>query len=422
MNLPEHEYIYDWNELRKVAPLSRKKFELFDETLRDGLQSPSVTDPSIDKKIELLELMESLGVSSADIGLPGAGPRAKADVLAMTKAISQKGLKLKPAAAARTKVEDIAPIADIVQESGVPLEVYAFIGSSPIRLFSENWDVETLRHHIEEAVTFGVKEGLEVCLVTEDTTRSRPDVLDPLFRFAIDLGVKRLCLCDTVGHATPEGIRNLFNWSHDLLRSLNVDVKLDWHGHNDRGLGVSNALHAIEAGADRVHGTAMGVGERVGNAALDQILINLKLLGEWEPDLSQLSRYCEVAAEAYKVDIPYNYPMVGRDAFRTATGVHAAAIIKAQRRGDEYLADRVYSGVPAGIFGKHQEIEVGYMSGKSNVSFWLENRSIDYDEVLLDAIFQAAKAGKRILTEAEIMEIVHQHEGSLRSVDPHEVT
>ncbi|MDP7038455.1 MAG: 2-isopropylmalate synthase, partial [Myxococcota bacterium] len=276
MNLPEHEYIYDWNELRKVAPLSRKKFELFDETLRDGLQSPSVTDPSIEKKIELLELMESLGISSADIGLPGAGPRAKADVLAMTKAIAQKKLNLKPAAAARTKVQDIAPIADIVQESGVPLEVYAFIGSSPIRLFSEDWDVGTLRHHIQEAVTFGVKEGLDVCLVTEDTTRSRPDVLDPLFRFAIDLGVKRLCLCDTVGHATPEGIRNLFNWSHDLLRSLNVDVKLDWHGHNDRGLGVSNALHAIEAGADRVHGTAMGVGERVGNAALDQVLINLK--------------------------------------------------------------------------------------------------------------------------------------------------
>ncbi|MDP7039401.1 MAG: 2-isopropylmalate synthase, partial [Myxococcota bacterium] len=392
-----------------------------DETLRDGLQSPSVTDPDVDKKLELLELMEQLGISCADIGLPGAGSRAKADVLAMAKAMSENNFKIKATCAARTKIEDIEPIADVVQKTGVPIEVYAFIGSSPIRLFAENWSVDTLRKHIEAAVSFGVKEGLDVCLVTEDTTRSRPDTLDSLFRLAIDLGVKRLCLCDTVGHATPEGITNLFDWTEGLLRSLNVDIKLDWHGHNDRGLGVSNSLHAIVAGADRVHGTALGIGERVGNAAMDQILLNLKLLGEWEPSVTMLRRYCEVAAEACNVDLAYNYPMAGRDAFRTATGVHAAAIIKAKRRNDDYLADRVYSGVPARMFGKEQEIEVGYMSGKSNVSYWLESHNIESDEDLLEAIFQAAKASKRILSESEIMEIVYQHQGSLRVADPHEL-
>ena len=186
-------------------------------------------------------------------------------------------------------------------------------------------------------------------------------------------------------------------------------VKLDWHGHNDRGLGVTNAIIAIEAGADRVHGTGLGVGERVGNASIDQILLNLKLLGEWEPDLSDLLLYCQAVSRACQIEIPYNYPMAGRDAFRTGTGVHAAAIVKAHKKGDHCLADRVYSGVPAGMFGRHQEIEIGHMSGLSNVEFWLQQRRLPTDESLVKAIFDRAKAANRVLSEDEIMNIVSQH-------------
>jgi 2-isopropylmalate synthase len=405
----EHDYIFNWNRLKKVSKLSQKPFDLFDETLRDGIQSPSVTDPSIDQKFEILHLMESLGVAEADLGLPGAGKRAYDDVTALVQEISRSKLKIKAAAAGRTMVRDIQPISEIVQKTGVPIEVYAFIGSSPIRLFAEDWDVGTLMGHIEESIKFSVKEGLEFCLVTEDTIRSRPEVLDPLFRRAIDLGVTRLCLCDTVGHATPDGIRNLFDWTHSLLRGVGAEhVKLDWHGHNDRGLGVTNAIIAIEAGADRVHGTGLGVGERVGNASLDQILLNLKLLGEWDNDLSDMLTYCNAVSRACHVDIPYNYPVAGRDAFRTGTGVHAAAIIKAHKKGDQYLADRVYSGVPAGMFGRHQEIEIGHMSGLSNVEFWLEQRRLPTDEVLVKAIFDKAKSINRVLSEDEIMSVVRQ--------------
>ncbi len=410
MGEAQHEHIYNWNRIKKVAPLSRKGFELLDETLRDGIQSPSVTDPTIEQKCELIHLMEELGISAVDIGLPGAGDRARADVLALAAEIGSAKMKLKPTCAARTVVADIEPIVDVVQQTGVPIEVYAFIGSSPIRLFAEGWTVDTLIQHIESAVKFAVKEGLEICLVTEDTTRSRPDVLDPLFRRAISLGVRRLCLCDTVGHATPDGIKNLFDWTSDMLRGVGEEVKLDWHGHNDRGLGVTNSLHAIEYGADRVHGTGLGVGERVGNAALDQIIVNLKLLDEYEHDVSKLLFYCQAVARACHVEIPYCYPVAGRDAFRTGTGVHAAAIIKAKKKGDAFMADRVYSGVPAGMFGRQQEIEIGHMSGQSNVVYWLESRRLPTDEKLVKAIFDTAKAMSRLLSEDEVMAVVREHQ------------
>jgi 2-isopropylmalate synthase len=406
----QHDYIFEWTRVKKTAPFTQKRFELLDETLRDGIQSPSVTDPSIEQKLELVHLMDSLGIAVADVGLPGAGRRAVDDVTAICQEIARSRLRLRPMCAARTTVKDIKPILDVVQKTGVPIEVYAFIGSSPIRLFAEGWTVDTLLGHIEESVTFAVKEGLEYCLVTEDTTRSRPDVLDPLFRNAIALGVKRLCLCDTVGHVTPDGIRNLLDWTYALLRGLGAfEVKIDWHGHNDRGMAVTNALFAIEYGADRVHGTGLGVGERVGNAALDQILMNLKLMGYWEHDLVNLVRYCEAVAKACQVEIPYNYPLAGRDAFRTATGVHAAAIIKAQRKGDDYLADRVYSGVPAGWFGRKQEIEIGHMSGLSNVVYWLEQHAISSDDALAQAVLAHAKTQNRVLTEDEIMAVVSAH-------------
>lgn len=405
----EHEYVFNWNRLKKVAPLSAKTFELNDETLRDGIQSPSVTDPSIEEKIELIHLMESMGIASADIGLPGAGKHQQEHVLALIKEIDSAGMKLKPNCAARTVVKDIQPIADVVQKTGVPVDVYAFIGSSPIRLFAENWTVDTLLGHIEESITFAVKEGLDFCLVTEDTIRSSPAVLDSLFRTAVDLGANRLCLCDTVGHATPDGINNLFEWTRSLLRGMDAEhIKLDWHGHNDRGLGVVNSILAIEAGADRIHGTGLGVGERVGNAALDQILLNLKLLGEWDHDLSNLLAYCQAVSKACNVEIPYNYPMAGRDAFRTGTGVHAAAIIKSEKKEDQWLADRVYSGVPAGMFGRRQEIEVGHMSGLSNVIYWLDSRDIQFDDALAKEILAKAKSTNRVLSEDEIMTIVRE--------------
>ena len=409
-DLLEHDIIYDWNAVEKVAPLTQKPIQFFDETLRDGIQSPSVVDPRIEDKLKILHHMSELGIHAADIGLPGAGPRAVEDVLVLAKEIVSQKLITQPGCAARTMVKDIEPIADISQKAGIPIEVLCFIGSSPIRQYAESWDLDFILRRSAEAIEFSVRNHLPCTYVTEDTIRSRPDTLDRLFRNAIDHGATRLCLCDTVGHATPDGIRNLIRFTRNLISGTGADVKIDWHGHNDRGMGVTLSLHAIEFGADRVHGTALGIGERCGNAAMDQILMNLKLLGMLpDQDMTKLVQYCRATAKAIHWEIPWNYPLAGRDAFRTATGVHAAAIIKAEKKADTWLADRIYSGVPAHIFGKKQEIEIGHMSGESNVVYWLEQRGLSPEPALVAAILAGAKAMNHTLDEEEVHELIADH-------------
>ncbi|MCC6553194.1 MAG: 2-isopropylmalate synthase [Polyangiaceae bacterium] len=402
--------IYDWNEVGRRGRLIPSDVTFFDETLRDGLQNPSVADPNIESKLKLLHLMSKIGIHVADIGLPGSSQRAFEDVLRMCREITDNKLPLRVACAGRTVVSDITPMIEISQRAGIPVEVYAFIGSSPIRQLAEEWDVDLIARRSAEAIDAGVRAGLPVAYVTEDTTRSRPEVLATLFKTAIDHGASRLCLCDTVGHATPDGVRNLISFTRSIVAGAGAAVGIDWHGHNDRGLALENALWALEFGADRVHGTALGIGERVGNAAMELILLNLKLLGLLEhQDLTHLLEYCTTAAAAVGWDIPINYPLVGRDAFRTATGVHAAAIIKAESKGDAWLADRIYSGVPAGMFGRRQEICVGYMSGGSNVSYWLRQRKIEPSKDLIDAILARAKSTDHILSDEEIQAVVDAH-------------
>jgi isopropylmalate/homocitrate/citramalate synthase len=405
--MEKDELIYDWNRVGQVeAPQRRVEFD--DETLRDGLQSPSVVDPPIEKKIEILHLMDSIGIDSADIGLPGAGPRAVADVTRLAKEIMDCKLDIRPNCAARTVRADIESIIDISEKVGIPIEACTFIGSSPIRQYAEGWSLEMMLTATEESVKFAVSHGLPVMYVTEDTTRAHPDTVRALFRAAIEAGATRVCACDTVGHATPDGVRALITHVKSIIEEMHLtdEVKVDWHGHQDRGLGVINSIAAYEAGADRLHGTALGIGERVGNTPMDQLLVNLQLMGYIDRDLSNLTRYCETVSESTCVPIPITYPVVGRDAFRTATGVHAAAVIKAFRKGDNWLADMVYSGVPASMLNREQMIEIGPMSGKSNVIFWLERHSIEATVERVERIFNHAKQNTTVLTDEEILAMI----------------
>jgi 2-isopropylmalate synthase len=398
---PHAGLIYDWNQIDQRRP--QKPVTLDDETLRDGLQSPSCYNPRIEEKIRLLHLMEDLGIETANIGLPGAGPHVVEHTQRLAQEIASARMRLRPNCAARTLAADVQPCVDISQRTGVPISVATFLGSSPIRRYTEEWNLERLQRLTEEAVTFVVKSGLESWYVTEDTTRADPDTLRALFTTAIRCGAKRLIICDTVGHATPAGVRALFKWVRGLLAEIDAPhVKLDWHGHNDRGLGLTNALTAMVAGADQVHGCGLGIGERCGNTSMDQLLVNLKLLGWREGSLKKLPEYCQAVADACRIAIPPNYPAVGSDAFETGTGVHAAAVIKAMRKGDTWLANRVYSGVPADELGLAQKIRVGPMSGKSNVIFALEKLGLPQDEATVNRVFQAAKRAPRNLTDDEI--------------------
>ena len=402
--------IHDWNVEEFDTLAWGRHVDLNDETLRDGLQSPSVTDPPVDAKVQILHMMNQLGIDAADIGLPAAGPRAVADVTRLCEEIRDSRLAIEPNCAARTVVADVEPVVRISQQTGVVVEVCAFVGSSPIRLFAEGWNLEHMLRTAEESVSFCVREGLPVMFVTEDTTRADGETLKALYGNAIRWGVRRICLSDTVGHATPSGVRALIRFvKREIIDPSDAKVKLDWHGHRDRGLGLANALAAIEAGADRIHGTAMGIGERVGNVEMDLLLVNLALAGVHDADLTLLSDYCELVARECEVPLPANYPVIGADAFRTATGVHAAAIIKAQAKGADWLADRVYSGVPASLVGRHQIIEVGPMSGISNVKYWLSDRGYDPgDSALCEQIFNRAKEVDHTLSEDEVLRIVQE--------------
>jgi 2-isopropylmalate synthase len=401
---PYHDTIYDWNLVDSYQQVHQKSVHLHDETLRDGLQSAYVRHPPTGEKLELIRLMDSLGIESVDLGLPGASEQAKRECMVLARAIVDEGMRIRPAVAARTHRDDVAPSLEVAQYAGIPVELMVFIGSSPIRMLAEAWDLSFLLARSGEAIRMARDAGQPVTFVTEDTTRSRPDVLYRLFTNAIDSGADRLCICDTVGHAMPDGIRVLLRFVLDMVKGLGSDVKVDWHGHNDRGIALSNSLWAVVHGADRLHGCAIGVGERAGNAALDRMIMNLRLMGILEEgrDLSRLLEYCQVASRILGVPIPNNYPLAGRDVFRTQTGVHASAIVKARQKGDEYLADRVYSGVPAGMFGRRQEICVGPMSGSSNAAQVLSEKGFEPTDDRVQALLQMAKTQNRILSDDDV--------------------
>ncbi|HVQ40369.1 MAG TPA: LeuA family protein [Pyrinomonadaceae bacterium] len=400
------ELVYDWNTIDPALIHPNRHIGFDDETLRDGLQSPSVSEPPVEQKIELLHLMDALGIDTADIGLPGAGGTHAAGVELMAREIAEQNLRIRPNCAARTHRNDILPIIEISQRVGIPIEACTFIGSSAIRFFAEDWTLEKLLKLTEEAVTFAVSEGIPVMYVTEDTTRANPETIRALYTTAIQCGAKAVCVCDTVGHSTPDGARAVVRFVKNIIEEQGGDIRLDWHGHQDRGLGVINSIAAIQGGADQVHGSALGMGERVGNTPMDQLLVNLKLMDWIDNDLSRLGEYCAVASKACGWTIPLNYPVFGRDAFRTATGVHAAAVIKSYRKGDRELADLVYSGVPASLFGLEQVVEVGPMSGKSNVIYWLEKRGIEASEERVSRIYDRAKQASAVLADEEIMLLV----------------
>ncbi len=401
--------IYDWNTVDRTGPITRDKIFILDETLRDGLQSPSVVNPNLTDKLMLIHTMDDLGIDYADVGLPGSGPKAVDDVLGICQEIVRSKLRIRPACACRTLDRDVEPIVEISQKVGIAIEVLAFIGTSPIRRFVEGWEAFRMYKLVRESIKLARRYNLPVTFVTEDTTRAKPDTLFPLYHVAVEAGASRICLSDTVAHATPDGLKNLVRFTKNVIQGMGKDIGIDWHGHNDRGLGLTNALHAVECGVTRVHGTALGIGERCGNVPIDQLMVNMKLLNVIDNDLSKMVLYCKQAALAMHWPVPKNYPVVGEDAFRTSTGVHAAAIRKAHRLGADWLADRIYSGIPASMFGLRQRVEIGQMSGESNVLFWLEQHGFPPKKSIVRRIMDIAKSSDRVLDDIELEFIARRY-------------
>lgn len=343
---------YDWNQPEEALLGCRKPIQFQDETLRDGLQCPSVVDPPIEAKLEILHWMVRLGIHGADIGLPGAGARAVADVKRIVEEIRDQKLPIKPSCAGRTLAVDIDPIAEIAQQTGVVLEADLFLGCSPVRQYAEGWTLDQQLRIVDEAVTLAVRRGLEVMFVTEDTVRSHPDTLRKLYTTAIQCGAQRICLCDTVGHSTPQGVRALVAFIRQVVRESGAEVAIDWHGHRDRGLDVANTLAAVEAGVDRIHGTALGIGERVGNTPMEHLLLNLRLAGVIDNDLSHLPDYVEAVHRHCQVPLPSNWPALGRDSFNVVSGQRQDGVREALEEGRLDLAEALFSAVPPSLVGR----------------------------------------------------------------------
>tara|TARA_B100000963_G_scaffold253779_1_gene222356 strand:+ start:12972 stop:14228 length:1257 start_codon:yes stop_codon:yes gene_type:complete len=410
------ELIYDWNvidyEINRNPANHPHDLWFDDETLRDGLQSPSARNPTIEEKKELLTYMEKLGIQKVDLGLPGAGPFHREHINAMLSHIIGNDFEIRPGAAVRTLMQDIEPLVEMQENHGISIQASAFLGTSPIRQYTEGWTMDKLISTMEKAVSYAVENEVPVMFVTEDTTRSNPDDVKAIYHRAMELGVRRLCVCDTCGHVTPNGVKKLLNFiDEEVIKDGGYkrhEIEVNWHGHQDRGLGVANNIAAVEAGADVIHGTALGVGERAGNAPLDQTLVNLKLMGVIDNDLTLLDEYTRTANKYIEVPLPRNYPVFGDDAFETGTGVHASAVIKAMRKGDDWLADRVYSGVPAGDFGLKQIIRIGHMAGRSNIIWWLEQNGYEVSDELVSHLFEIAKSQRRNMLDSEVEKAVNQ--------------
>jgi len=354
-----------------------------------------------------------LGIQKVDLGLPGAGPYHVEHIDSMLGHMGENSYSIRPGCAVRTLVSDIEPLVDLQAKHERQIQASAFLGTSPIRQYAENWTMEKIMNTAEKAVEFAIDNDIPVMFVTEDTTRSRPEDIKAVYTRAIELGADRICICDTCGHVTPSGVRSLMSFiQQEVIPDSGVkrrDIEVNWHGHQDRGLGVANNLAAVESGADVIHGTALGVGERSGNAPIDQTLVNLSLMGVISNDLTGLSNYMKKANEYIEVPLPRNYPVFGDDAFETGTGVHASAVIKAMKKGDDWLADRVYSGVPAGDFGLHQVIRIGHMSGRSNIVHWLNEHGIEESSSLVEHLFDVAKSQRRLMSEEEVFAAIKAH-------------
>jgi len=394
--------IHDWNDASPLLSPRRSPLVL-DETLRDGLQSASVRDPSIEAKLEMLHYMAELGIDCASLGMPCTHPRQFEDALRLAQEIASQKLPIKACCAARTRRSDIEPIVEISQRAGIPVEVGAFVGSSPLRQYVEGWDLDRLERLTEEAVTFATSNGLPVLYVTEDTTRSTRAVLTRLYRTAIRNGAGRICIADTAGHATPTGAANIVRFAAGVIEEIGEPVGIDWHGHRDRGFDLANCFAAWSAGAERCHGTALGVGERAGNTPIEQLLVNLRLEALSERSLRRLCSYVEFAAQALNVPVPAHSPIVGADAFRTATGVHASAMVKAAEKGDA-IDERIYSSVRASLVGRRTVIDIGPMSGEANVRYYLSQRGLSFDRATIERVLAIAKQRNEVLSELDVQE------------------
>lgn len=399
MNNPDRPTNYSWGEY----DFSKKVVQVLDTSLRDGLQDAQIRHPSLEEKERLVDILVQVGVEAIDIAIPIARGSHLREAIQLARRIPSN---VTVACLARTDASDIQAAVDLAQGAGRPIETIVFCGASPLRRWVEDWDVTEITEWMAKSVNFASKQGLIPTVATEHTTQTEPEVIKQIYLAGLDNGGQKVCIADTSGAASPISTEKIIRFFRDeVLKSFN-DVDIDWHGHNDRGLSVINSLVALSAGAQRVHGTAIGIGERAGNTPLEQMLINLKMARDPKrQDLGAISELATFAAEIFNVPVPPNYPGLGEKVYRTASGIHAAAELKAGQLG--LKGTTPYSAVSPEWVNRETDVVVGPLSGSHNVRFVAERLGIPATNEFIARALDVAKSANRILTDQDIKNIAN---------------
>lgn len=399
-DLHESALVYDWNMTDADAPLARG-VRVIDETLYEAVHAASAL-PDAGAISELLRCMPAIGIS--EVGLGALSASTLPEIVRRARLIAEERLPLAPACVVDAVSTEVDRVAHVLDASGGRLTVTLLVQASSLQQRALGQAPDRALADLEGALEAAARCGADSALLLHDAGRAHPAPLRRIVNAALGHGVERVCLWDSAGRTSPRGAGRLVAFMRRVAAERDALIQVGWFGRNDRDLALASALEARRRGADALHATALGLGHGAGCVPIDLLLANLLLLEVIDSDLSALKQYCDLAARAFGFSIPASYPVFGGDAFRTATGVHAAAIIKARDKGDHWLADRVYSSVPAGLFGLHQIIDVGPMSGESNAVAWLRHHGFTPQPELVKRIIARAKASKATLTAEEMRE------------------
>lgn len=373
-----------------------RKIEFFDTSLRDGEQTPGVSF-SISEKVTIAKQLEKWGISVIEAGFPAASP----DSFEAVKQIADSLNDTAVTALARCVISDIDKAVEAVKGAKYP-QIHVFIATSPIHMkYKLKISPEEVLKNIDMCVRYA-RERVEVVEFSpEDATRTELNFLLEAVQTAVDAGATYINIPDTVGYTTPEEYGKIFKFLIDNTKSER-EIIFSPHCHDDLGMAVANSLAAIKAGAGRVEGTVNGIGERAGNAALEEIAVALHIRKDFYQaqsplKLSETAATAELISQFSGISIPKNKAIVGANAFAHESGIHQDGVLKNAETYEIITPELV------GI--KHNSLPLGKLSGRHAFSEKLTELNIAYDDESLAILFEKFKKladKKKEITDADI--------------------
>ena len=346
---------------------------IYDTTLRDGEQTPGVCF-SLEDKLEIARKLDKIKINQIEAGFPIVSKREKESV----STIAAEGLDADILALTRTKPEDIDAALDCDVDG-----IITFVGTSDIHLDHKmHMTRQDAINLCENAVDYAKDYGLYVAFSAEDATRTDIDFLKRIYSKAEECGADRVHIADTTGAITPQGIQYLVS---ELKKDLKTNIAL--HCHNDFGLAVINSIYGVLAGATHVSTTVNGIGERAGNASLEELIMALKIL--YGKDLGFKTKYIkelsDMVSKASGLPIPYNKPVVGNNVFRHESGIHVDAVIEEPLCYEPYVPELV---------GQKRQLVLGKHSGCRAVRAKLNECDLEVSDDELIEIVKLVKKSR----------------------------